>query len=107
MWEYSFMQNALIAGLIVATVSGIISVFVILRRSAFAAHALGHMSLTGAAGAGLISISAITGQLVLNITCSIIMGLMGNKIKKNDLSVGIVLTFVLGLGSYFLFLFRI
>mgnify|MGYP006381841855 CR=1 FL=1 len=51
MWAYSFMRSALLAGLMVAVVCGVVSVFVILRRTGFAAHALGHMSLTGAAGA--------------------------------------------------------
>ncbi|MFN7094605.1 MAG: metal ABC transporter permease, partial [Burkholderiales bacterium] len=41
----------------VATICGIVSVLVILRRTAFAAHALGHMSLTGAAGAALLGLS--------------------------------------------------
>ena len=31
---------------------------------------------------------------------------VGDKIKKNDLAVGIVLTFFLGLGAYFLFLYQ-
>ena len=106
MWAYDFMQHALISGLIIATVCGVVSVFVVLRRSAFAAHALGHMSLTGAAGAALIGVSAITGQLILNILCAVVMGLMGEKVKKNDLAVGVVLTFILGLGAYFLFLFQ-
>ncbi len=106
MWAYDFMQHALYSGLIIATVCGVVSVLVVLRRSAFAAHALGHMSLTGAAGAALVGIPAITGQLLLNILCAIIMGLMGDKVKKNDLAVGVVLTFVLGLGAYFLFLFQ-
>ncbi len=106
MWAYDFMRHALYAGLIIATVCGVVSVFVVLRRSAFAAHALGHVSLTGAAGAALVGISAITGQLLLNILCAIIMGLMGDKVKKNDLAVGVVLTFALGLGAYFLFLFQ-
>ena len=106
MWAYSFMQNALIAGLMVATVCGIVSVFVVLRRCGFAAHALGHMSLTGAAGAALVGIPAMLGQLLLNLVAAIIMGLIGEKVQKNDLAVGVVLTFVLGLGAYFLFLFQ-
>ncbi len=106
MWAYSFMQNALCSGVIVATICGIVSVFVILRRTAFAAHGLGHMSLTGSAGATLLGIPPMIGQLALNIIASVIMGLMGDKVKKNDLAIGVVLTFVLGLGAYFLFLFQ-
>lgn len=106
MWEYSFMQNAIIGGMIIAAVCGLISVFVILRRTAFAAHALGHMSLTGAAGAALLGFPSLLGQLILNVIAAVIMGLMGDKVKKNDLAIGVVLTFVLGLGAYFLFLFQ-
>jgi len=100
------MQNALIAGLIIASICGMVSVLVVLRRTAFASHALGHMSLTGAAAAALLGISTIIGQLSLNLVATIIMGLMGDKIKKNDLVVGVVLTFILGCGTYFLFLFQ-
>ncbi|MFT6834676.1 MAG: zinc/manganese transport system permease protein [Francisellaceae bacterium] len=106
MLEYSFMQHAFISGTIIAFVCGWISTFVILRRSAFAAHALGHTSLTGAAGAVLIGVSAISGQLIINLIAAFIMGLLGDKVKKNDLVIGIVLTFFLGLGAYFLFLYQ-
>lgn len=106
MLAYSFMQNAIIGGVIIALICGIISVFVVLRRTGFAAHALGHMSLTGAAGAALLGLPSMLGQIVLNTVAAIIMGLMGEKVKKNDLSIGVVLTFVLGLGAYFLFLFQ-
>ncbi|MBP7781490.1 MAG: metal ABC transporter permease [Burkholderiales bacterium] len=100
------MQNALLAGLMVAVVCGVVSVFVILRRTGFAAHALGHMSLTGAAGAALLGFPSLLGQLLLNSLAAVVMGLLGDKVKKNDLAVGVVLTFVLGLGAYFLFLFQ-
>lgn len=106
MWAYSFMQNALFAGVIISTVCAIVSVFVIMRRMGFAAHALGHMSLTGASGAALIAMPSIAGQVLLNSVAAIIMGLMGDRVRKNDLAIGVVLTFVLGLGAYFLFLFQ-
>jgi len=106
MWEYDFMQNAILSGIIVSTICGIVSVFVVLRRSAFAAHALSHMSLTGAAMAMLLGFSAILGQLGVNLIAALAMGFLGDKVKKNDLAIGVVLTFVLGLGAYFLFLFQ-
>lgn len=100
------MQNALICGAVISIVCGIVSVFVVLRRTGFAAHALGHMSLTGAAGAALLGLPSFFGQIILNTIASIVMGLMGEKVKKNDQAIGVVLTFVLGLGTYFLFLFQ-
>ncbi|MCC2644362.1 MAG: transporter permease [Burkholderiales bacterium] len=106
MWAYDFMQNAVLAGIIVATICGVVSVFVVIRRSAFAAHALSHMSLTGATLGMLLGFSAISGQLFVNLIAALTMGFLGDKIKKNDLAIGVVLTFVLGLGAYFLFLFQ-
>ncbi len=106
MWAYDVMQNALIAGILIGSICGLVSVFVIIRRTAFAAHAISHISITGAAGGVLIGLSAMTGQLIVNIIAGIAMGLMGDKIKKNDMTIGIVLTFFLGLGVYFLFLFQ-
>lgn len=106
MWAYSFMQNALMAGMITATICGLVSVFVLIRRTAFAAHALSHTSITGASGAILLGFSGMTGQIVVNGIAGLIMGLMGDKVKKNDMVIGVVLTFFLGLGAYFLFLFQ-
>ena len=106
MFEYSFMQKAFLAGTVIAIICGIVSYFVIIRRTAFAAHALGHISLTGAAGAVILGFSPMAGLLTINIISAIIMGLIGDKIKKNDLAIGIVLTFFLGLGAYFLYLYQ-
>ena len=65
--SYNFMQNAFIAGTLIAIICGIVSFFVVLRKAAFAAHGLGHISLTGATGAFLIGISSINGQIIINI----------------------------------------
>ena len=105
-FSYKFMQHAFIAGSLIAVICAVMSVFVILRRSAFAVHALGHTSLTGSSGAMLLGFSGITGQLVMNLLAAFIMGLLGDKIRKNDLSIGVVFSFFLGLGAYFLFLYH-
>ncbi|MEY8767502.1 metal ABC transporter permease [Francisella philomiragia] len=105
-FNYTFMIYAFIAGTIIALICGIISFFVIIRRLSFASHALGHISLTGASGAVLLNLSAMTGQLVINLVAGLLMGAFGDKIKKNDIAIGIVLTFFLGLGTYFLFLYQ-
>lgn len=106
MWAYDFMQNALFAGIIVASISAIVSVFIVLRRMVFATHALGHMSITGFALASILGFPGMLGQLLLNLLAATVMGVLGDKIKKNDLIVGVILSFVLGFGAYFLFLYQ-
>src|SRR3989475_11495039 len=50
LFHYDFMIHAFQAGTIVAIVAGSIGYFVVLRGSAFAAHALSHIGFAGAAG---------------------------------------------------------
>jgi len=104
--SYSFMQHAFVAGTLIAIICGMVSFFVVLRKAAFVAHSLGHTSLTGASGAMLIGLSAMNGQLIANVIGAMIMAFLEDKIKKNDLAVGIVLTFFLGLSAYFLYLYQ-
>ena len=49
MWHYQFMQHAFEAGTIIAIVAGIMGYFVVLRRSAFVAHAFSEIGFAGAA----------------------------------------------------------
>ncbi|TNF70218.1 MAG: metal ABC transporter permease [Gammaproteobacteria bacterium] len=106
MFNYVFMQYAFIAGTLTALTCGVISLFVVTRKAAFAAHALSHISITGAALALLVGFSAITGQLVINLISAILMGLIGEKTVKNDQTIGMVLTFFLGIGALSLFLYQ-
>ncbi|WP_423784866.1 metal ABC transporter permease, partial [Francisella tularensis] len=66
------------AGTLRAIICGIISFFVILRRLTFASHALGHISLTGASGAGLLNLSAMSAQLAINLIAGLLMGAFGD-----------------------------
>ena len=49
-----FMGSALAGGTIVALAAGLIGYFVVVRNTAFAAHALAHIGLPGATGAVLL-----------------------------------------------------
>lgn len=53
-FQYSFMQNAFIIGLVVAIICPMVGLFITLRRMSLIADALSHISLAGVA-AGLIS----------------------------------------------------
>lgn len=53
-FEYTFMQNAFIIGIVVAVVCPMVGLFIALRRMSLIADALSHISLAGVA-AGLLS----------------------------------------------------
>lgn len=105
-FNYDFMQNAIIAGTFAAILAGAVGYFVIIRNLSFAAHALGHIGFAGASGALLIALSPITGQFIFTVFAAIGMGALGERISKSDMIIGIVLSFCLGLGSLFLHLYN-
>ena len=61
---FSFVQNAIYAVTAVALAAGAVGYFVVLRRQAFAAHAIGHIGFAGAAGAVLVGLAPVVGLLV-------------------------------------------
>lgn len=105
MFNYEFIQHAFIAGTIAAILSGVVGYFVIIRQLAFAAHALGHIGFAGASGGLLIGLSPIAGQFLLTLLAAIGIGALGDRISKNDMVIGIILSFCLGLGTLFLYLY--
>jgi zinc/manganese transport system permease protein len=105
LFAYDFMRNAFYAGTLAAIVSAIMGYFIVLRAQAFASHALSHIGFAGAAGAGLIGLSAPEGQLGLTLIAAICMGSMGERAAKSDVAIGITLAFSLGLGILFLYFY--
>lgn len=106
MWQYGFMQHAFEAGTVVAIVAGVVGYFVVLRRSSFAAHALSHVGFAGAAGAVLLGLNPLVGLLVFTSGGGLTMAGLGRKAAGRDAQIGIVLSFMLGLGVLFISLYK-
>jgi len=102
---YEFVQNALIAGTLAAILGAIVGYFVIIRNAGFAAHALAHIGFAGAAGAAILGLSSLEGMLLLTVGSGLFMGAAGDKVHRNDLAIGMVLSMSLGLGTLFLSLY--
>ncbi len=105
LFEDDFLRNALEAGTIAAILAGIVGYFMVIRRLAFAGHALGHIGFAGATGGGLIGLSPLTGQLLLTVVAAMGMGALAHRMNKSDIVIGIILAFSLGLGVLFLHLY--
>jgi zinc/manganese transport system permease protein len=102
MLQYPFIQSAFEAGTIIAVLAGIVSYLVVLRRSSFAAHALGHVGFSGAAGAVLFGVNPIYGLLLFTTISGSGIAALGQKASHRDVEIGTVLAFMLGLGLVFL-----
>jgi len=106
MWQFEFMRNAFEAGTVIAIVAGIIGYFVVLRRSAFATHALGHVGFSGAAGAVFLGVNPVFGLLAFTMSGAAGMAVLGRRAATRDLEIGTVLAFMLALGLLFLSLYK-
>ncbi len=103
---YPFMQNALLAGSIVAIVAAVTGYFVIVRGLTFAGHALAQIGFAGAAGAILLGIDPVFGLLVFTLGAGISIGVLGKEIRERDIAIGIVMTLGLGCGILFIALYQ-
>jgi zinc/manganese transport system permease protein len=86
---------------IVAVVAGVVGFFIVLRGSAFAAHALPNGAFAGAAGASLIGVDAIAGLAVFSILGAVTIAGLGRR-AQHDVATALVIVVMLGLGSLFL-----
>jgi len=106
LFQYDFMVHAFEAGTIVAIVAGAIGYFVVLRSSAFAAHALSHIGFAGATGAVVLGVSPVLGLLAFTLGAGTAIGALGSRLRGRDVTIGIVLAWTLGLGVLFISLYR-
>lgn len=105
--QHQFVQNAFLAGTIIAIVAAIIGYFVVLRSQTFAAHSLAHIGFAGATGAALLGVSALVGTILFTILASFGIGALGKRLHGRDIEIGMILSFALGLGVLFLKLYTV
>jgi zinc/manganese transport system permease protein len=96
-----FMMNAWITATIVAVVAGVVGYFVVLRGSAFPAHAIPKGAFAGAAGAALLGINTIIGLGVFALLGALGIGSLGRR-GRHDVVTALALVMMLALGAAFL-----
>ena len=97
----AFMGNALIGGTIVALAAGLIGYFVVVRQTAFAAHALAHIGFPGATGAVLLGLPVAVGLGVFCVGGALVIGVLGKRAAEREVVTGTVLAMASGLGLFF------
>jgi zinc/manganese transport system permease protein len=101
----AFLWRALLAGTGVALVAGLAGYFLVLRGQVFTGDVLGHVAFTGAAAALMIGVDARLGLFVATVGMGVGMGLLGERGRADDVVIGNLLAWVLGLGVLFLSIF--
>jgi zinc/manganese transport system permease protein len=96
-----FMQNAFVGATIIALAAGLIGYFTVVRNTAFAAHALGHIGLPGATGAVLLGMPAALGLGIFCVVGALVIGGLGKRAGDREVATGTVLAMAIGVGLFF------
>ena len=96
-----FMQHAFIGGTLVAVAAGMLGYFVVVRRHAFATHALAHIGFPGATLAALMGVPVTLGLGVFCVGGALAIGVLGKEIDEREIATGTILAFATGLGLLF------
>jgi zinc/manganese transport system permease protein len=101
-----FVHTALLAGAVVAVVSGAIGLFVVTRGASFAVHAISELGFTGAAGALVLGLDPVLGMIGGSLLVGLVLGVLSLRGRERDSAIGAVLAFGLGVGVLFLSLYQ-
>ncbi|CAK8053625.1 metal ABC transporter permease [Eupransor demetentiae] len=102
MFEYAFMQNAFLAGTVIAIVAGMVGTFAVARNYAFLVHSLSEISFAGAALSFWLGWPAVVGMLFLTLLASLSIGSLESSYTKQDNVTAAISALAIGLGILFL-----
>ena len=105
MLAHPFVRYAFLAGSAVAPAAGLAGYFLVLRAQVFTADALSHVAVAGAMAALAFGVDPRLGLFVATVAVAVGMGLLGPRGKPDDVVIGTVFAWILGLGVLFLTLY--
>ena len=105
MFGHPFVRNAFVAGTAIAVATGLVGYFIVLRSQVFTGDALSHVAVTGALAALAFGADARLGLFVTTIAVGMAMSGLGRRGRADDVVIGSVFAWVLGLGVLFLSLY--
>ncbi len=98
MFAHPFVREAFLAGLPIAALAGVVGYFMVLRSQVFSGDALSHVAFTGALAALAFGVDARLGLFVATIGIGVVLGLLGNRGRADDVLIGTLFAWILGLG---------
>ena len=101
-FSHPFMRDAFLAGTGIALACGMVGYFVVLRSQVFTGDALSHVAFTGALAALAAGIDLRLGLFGATVAVAVGMGLLGRYARADDVVIGSVFAWMLGLGVLFL-----
>jgi zinc/manganese transport system permease protein len=105
LFQQTFMVNALLGGTGIALACGLVGYFLVLRAQVFTGDALSHVAFTGSLAALAFGINLRVGLFAASIGVALLLGALGRRGRADDVVIGNVFAWILGLGVFFLTLY--
>jgi zinc transport system permease protein len=100
--SYGFMQNALIAGVLVSLACGVIGTLVVLKRMVFISGGVAHTAYGGVGMAFYFGVNPVLGAVVFSLIASIIMGYVQRQTRqRQDTLIGVMWAIGMAIGIIF------
>jgi zinc/manganese transport system permease protein len=98
MLTHEFVRNAYLAGAPIALACGLVGWFTVLRGQVFAGDALSHVAFVGAIAAAVVGVDERVGLFALTLALAGVMAGLGRRAQADDVTIGVVFSWVLGIG---------
>lgn len=98
MLAHEFIRNAFLAGTPLALACGLVGWFTVLRGQVFAGDALSHVAFVGAIAAAVVGVDERVGLFALTLALAGVMAGLGRRAQADDVTIGVVFSWVLGIG---------
>lgn len=102
MFSYEFMQNALLAGVLVSVACGVIGTLVVLNRIVGLSGGIAHAAYGGVGIASYLGFDPVLGAVVFSLLSSVGMGLAYRKLReRSDTLIGVMWAVGMAVGIIF------
>ncbi len=101
--EYTFMQNAFLAAVLVSVACGLVGTYVVVKRIVFISGGISHAAFGGIGLGYFMGVNPILAAIPFSIVSALLMGLTSKKVKiSEDTAIGILWSLGMAIGIIFI-----
>ncbi|MBW4257637.1 metal ABC transporter permease [Methanobacterium sp. YSL] len=101
--QYTFMQNAFLAAVLVSVACGLVGTYVVVKRIVFISGGISHAAFGGIGLGYFLGVNPILAAIPFSIASALLMGLTSKKVKvSEDTAIGILWSLGMAIGIIFI-----